>query len=107
MKIEQPTLFLRDRFAFKEWICPECRKLNLSRVAYDTGYVVQCKGRLCKAIWVVGHTLRRYTLKGKRAPWPPDLVLKAAWEDGQPVNEVLPSQLAGNRHDEPGGTNET
>ncbi len=88
----QPTVFMRDRFAIKEWTCPKCRKLNLSRVSYNTGYVVRCKGRLCKARYVIGHTLRPYHSKGKRPAWPPDLVLRGSWQPGSPINELLPSQ---------------
>ena len=60
--VSEPTLWMRARFAMLEW---KCRKFNLSRVSYDTGYLIRCKGRLCKAEWVIGHTLRPYHVKGK------------------------------------------
>jgi len=91
-----PTLWMRARFAMLEWLCPKCRKLNLSRVGYDTGYLVRCKGRLCKAEWVIGHTLRPYHIKGIHPAWPSDLVLRPEWCEGEPVNEILPSQVDGN-----------
>ncbi len=94
-----PTLWMRDRFALKEWLCPKCRKLNLSRVSYDTGYLVRCKGRLCKAIWMVGHTLRPYHSTGIRPAWPPDLVFRPEWKEGEPVNETLPPQIDGNEEE--------
>ncbi len=98
------ALWMRDRFALKEWVCPRCHKFNLSRVSYDSGYLVQCKREDCQSLWVVGHTLRPYHQKGKRRAWPPDLVMRPEWCEGQPVNEILDAQVARNSEDEIGGS---
>ena len=65
-------LYIRLRFGMVEWHCPQCAKWNLSHVSYKTGYLVRCKGHHRGNIYVLGHTLRPYRIKGKRPPWPPD-----------------------------------
>ena len=109
--MNHPTLFMRARFALMEWHCPKCGKWNLSHVGYKTGYLMRCKGHHRGNIFVLGHSLRSYGTKGKRPPWPPDMVFppdrqlwSEPWRVGEPVNEILASRMSGNDEGDDDGT---
>ena len=99
MKIQaasESLLYIRLRFGMVEFHCPICGKWGLAHVGYKTGYLIRCKGHHRGNIFVLGHTLRPFRTRGRRPPWPPDMVFPPdremhvkPWQPGEPVNQIL------------------
>ncbi len=116
MEANPAMLYIRARFAMFEWHCPKCGKWNLSHVGYKTGYLIRCTGHHRGNLFVLGHSLRPYRIKGKHPPWPPDMVFPPdremkprPWQPGEPVNDLLACQTCGNEtesKDRGGGTHD-
>ena len=92
----QPPLYIRARFAMMEWHCPKCGKWNLTHVSYRTGYLLRCTGHHRENIFVLGHSLRPYRVKGIRPAWPADMVFPpdlkwkpSSWRPGTAANDLL------------------